>query len=223
MKENIPDALIDAFERHYDTSWNDPALRNERLAWRAAWASKPDAAPSDQTERIAELQAQLEAIGAGGVEPLRKAAPDTATLDLTCKSTQKRLAAQWGFVPASELDILRDDAECFRFWVSEAARSPSATAQLIMHCTTEQDYRDAILPIVRKAQEITQAQRIPVLQYDPRDVAFPAAGVPAAAPDAELDQETIDDLAADHGLDFMAYTPFARAIEAAIAAQAKEG
>lgn len=54
----------------------------------------------------------------------------------------------------------------------------------------------------------------------------PPAGVPAAAPDArdtELAQETIDDLAADHGLDFMAYTPFARAIEAAIASQAGNG
>ena len=38
MQDNIPDTLIAAFERHYDCSWNDPALRNERLAWRAAWA-----------------------------------------------------------------------------------------------------------------------------------------------------------------------------------------
>ncbi len=106
-------------------------------------------------DRVQALEDQLSAIGAGGVEPLRKAAPDTATFDLTCKSTQKRLAALWGFVPASELDILRDDAECFRFWVSEAARAPGEMATLIMHCTTEQEYRDAILPIVRKAQEIT--------------------------------------------------------------------
>lgn len=38
MQDNIPDALIAAFERHYDCSWDTPALRNERLAWRAAWA-----------------------------------------------------------------------------------------------------------------------------------------------------------------------------------------
>lgn len=36
------------------------------------------------------------------------------------------------------------DAECFRFWVSEAARSPAAMAKLIMHCTTEDEYRAAI-------------------------------------------------------------------------------
>lgn len=38
MQDNIPDALIAAFERHYDFPWNEPTLRNERLAWRAAWA-----------------------------------------------------------------------------------------------------------------------------------------------------------------------------------------
>ena len=39
MQDNIPDALSAAFERHYDFPWNEPSLRNERLAWRAAWAS----------------------------------------------------------------------------------------------------------------------------------------------------------------------------------------
>ena len=56
MQDIIPDALIAAFERHYDCSWDDPALRNERLAWRAAWAeatkpcllqiTEPQAAPA---------------------------------------------------------------------------------------------------------------------------------------------------------------------------------
>lgn len=29
--------MEDAFERHYDTRWSDPTMRNERLAWIAAW------------------------------------------------------------------------------------------------------------------------------------------------------------------------------------------
>lgn len=29
--------MEDAFERHYDTRWHDPTMRNERLAWIAAW------------------------------------------------------------------------------------------------------------------------------------------------------------------------------------------
>jgi hypothetical protein len=37
MHENISTALITAFEQHYDTRWDDAQLRNERLAWRAAW------------------------------------------------------------------------------------------------------------------------------------------------------------------------------------------
>ena len=31
------DACIAAFERQYDTTWADPALRNERLSWIACW------------------------------------------------------------------------------------------------------------------------------------------------------------------------------------------
>lgn len=40
------------------------------------------------------------------------------------------------------------DSACFRFWVSEAARSPSAMASLIANCVTEDDYRRAIMPCV---------------------------------------------------------------------------
>ena len=29
--------MIAAFEQHYDTGFHDPALRNERLSWIAAW------------------------------------------------------------------------------------------------------------------------------------------------------------------------------------------
>ena len=39
MQDNIPDALIAAFERQYDTSWNDPQLRNERMAMRYGWVA----------------------------------------------------------------------------------------------------------------------------------------------------------------------------------------
>lgn len=47
----------------------------------------------------------------------------------------------------AENAALRTDAECFRFWVREAAQSPCDMAKLIMRCVTEQDYRDAITPI----------------------------------------------------------------------------
>lgn len=48
---------------------------------------------------------------------------------------------------AAQLADFRSDAECFRFWVREAAQSPWDMARLIMRCVTEQDYRDAILPV----------------------------------------------------------------------------
>ena len=47
MQDNIPDALSAAFERHYDFPWSEPKLRNERLAWRAAWASAMEQANTE--------------------------------------------------------------------------------------------------------------------------------------------------------------------------------
>ena len=31
------ESMIDAFERHYAIEWSDSELRNERMAWIAAW------------------------------------------------------------------------------------------------------------------------------------------------------------------------------------------
>lgn len=36
--------MEDAFERHYDWSWGDPVMRNERLAWIACWRAATAAA-----------------------------------------------------------------------------------------------------------------------------------------------------------------------------------
>lgn len=52
----------------------------------------------------------------------------------------------------AENEALRIDAECFRFWVREAAQAPCAMASLIMKCTTEQEYRDAIIPVMMKSK-----------------------------------------------------------------------
>ena len=52
----------------------------------------------------------------------------------------------------AENEALRIDAECFRFWVREAAQAPGAMAALIMRCTTEQEYRDAIIPVMMKSK-----------------------------------------------------------------------
>lgn len=52
----------------------------------------------------------------------------------------------------AENEALRIDAECFRFWVREAAQAPGAMATLIMRCTTEQEYRDAIIPVMMKSK-----------------------------------------------------------------------
>ena len=52
----------------------------------------------------------------------------------------------------AENEALRTDAECFRFWVREAACAPGDMARLIMKCVTEQDYRDAIIPAISAAR-----------------------------------------------------------------------
>ena len=69
----------------------------------------------------------------------------------TEQQVRELLARDLGAAPHPKTDAL--DAECFRFWVSEAARSPAAMAKLIMHCTTEDEYRAAITQCIdaRKA------------------------------------------------------------------------
>lgn len=52
---------------------------------------------------------------------------------------------------------LAKDAECFRFWVREAACAPGDMAKLISKCITEQDYRDAIIPVATGAKNAIDA------------------------------------------------------------------
>jgi len=70
-------------------------------------------------------------------------AEDGGGLPISAAKELRRLQA--------ENEALRIDAECFRFWVREAAQAPGAMATLIMRCTTEQEYRDAIMPCVHNA------------------------------------------------------------------------
>lgn len=57
----------------------------------------------------------------------------------------------------AENEALRKDAACFRFWVREAAVNPGDMARLIMRCTTEQEYRDAIEPLATAADDAIRA------------------------------------------------------------------
>ena len=61
------------------------------------------------------------------------------------------------FKESQETDQM--DALCFRFWVSEAARSPAAMANLIASCTTEEDYRAQIMPIVEAGRKAMQRHK----------------------------------------------------------------
>lgn len=52
----------------------------------------------------------------------------------------------------NSFEKLETDAKCFRFWVQEAEHNPVNMAKLIMYCRTEQDYRDAIIPVLKEAE-----------------------------------------------------------------------
>lgn len=47
---------------------------------------------------------------------------------------------------AAQADAARNkiDAECFRWWVHEAAANPVLVAKAIAHCVTEDEYREVI-------------------------------------------------------------------------------
>lgn len=59
----------------------------------------------------------------------------------------------------TEYEAMKVDAACFRFWVREAACAPGDMARLIANCLTEQDYRDAIMPVALAAEAAIDAAR----------------------------------------------------------------
>lgn len=73
------------------------------------------------------------------------------TESLDCDAMRE--AAEVLEAQAREIERLRKDAACFRFWVREAAVNPCDMAKLIMRCTTEQEYRDAIEPLATAAED----------------------------------------------------------------------
>lgn len=66
----------------------------------------------------------------------------------------------------AENDTLREDAErnkvdaeCFRWWVHEAAVNPSLVAKAIAHCITEDEYRAVICGAMNAKDAVIDAAR----------------------------------------------------------------
>lgn len=53
----------------------------------------------------------------------------------------------------------RIDADCFRWWVHEAAVNPSLVAKAISHCTTEEEYREVICGAMSAKDAVINAAR----------------------------------------------------------------
>ena len=49
------------------------------------------------------------------------------------------------------------DAECFRWWVHEAAANPILVAKAIAHCITEDEYREVICGAMEKRDAAIKA------------------------------------------------------------------
>lgn len=82
--------------------------------------------------RLAELESRLEIDERHPIDGI-------AARDATIKYQDERIAEL-------EKDSAKNkvDAECFRWWVHEAAANPSLVAKAISHCITEDEYRDVI-------------------------------------------------------------------------------
>lgn len=66
----------------------------------------------------------------------------------------------------AEVDALREDAErnkvdaeCFRWWVHEAAANPALVAKAIAHCITEDEYRSVICGAMAAKDAVIDAAR----------------------------------------------------------------
>ncbi len=147
-------------------------LRRERRTTSYAAAAALEA----QAREIAELKAQLAATTKNAFEAMPHDIP-TRMKDAICEETgwsgsmvsrmytelRKAFTGEPYKVNEDldaallEVERLRKDAACFRFWVREAAVNPCDMAKLIMRCTTEQEYRDAIEPLATAAEDAIRA------------------------------------------------------------------
>lgn len=97
-------------------------------------------------------------------------------IDLTLKSIAELAQDEFGenagiVVSANDVLLLIDqleaakkqaesnrvDAECFRWWVHEAAANPVLVAKAIAHCITEDEYREVICGAMRKRDDAIKA------------------------------------------------------------------
>ena len=100
MQDNIPDALIAAFERHYAFPWDETTLRNERLAWRAAWAeaTKP-CLLQIQEPSSAEQAAWHAGLDAGRTQAAQNSAADVPASGAAALSEYLKTSEQHAIVP----------------------------------------------------------------------------------------------------------------------------
>lgn len=72
-----------------------------------------------------------------------------------------RLRALLAELEAAREDARKNkvDAECFRWWVHEAAANPSLVAKAISHCITEDDYRQVICGAMEAKNAVINAAR----------------------------------------------------------------
>ena len=93
MQDNIPDALIGAFERQYGVNFDHPDLRNERLAMRYGWTAAMEQANTEV--HAAWIAGQDEARSQRPVQCLHQIQEPTVSQQLTIAQA----APGWKLVP----------------------------------------------------------------------------------------------------------------------------
>ncbi|MGQ8875910.1 hypothetical protein ACUTR7_00250 [Delftia sp. NA_296.1] len=111
MHDNISTALITAFEQHYDTRWDDAQLRNERLAWRAAWNAAQAAPVTPQGEWRIDTSAGREILVYKNCSVIEDA-DARYVLSLIAAASQPAAVAPFGYVNTYTGQFLYDVEPC---------------------------------------------------------------------------------------------------------------
>jgi hypothetical protein len=129
MHDNISTALITAFEQHYDTRWDDAQLRNERLAWRAAWNAAQAAPVTPQGEWRIDTSAGREILVYKNCSVIEDA-DARYVLSLIAAASQPAAAA----APTLDVTLDEDQAGLLRDMLGDPAEYEDALTVRLIVC-----------------------------------------------------------------------------------------
>lgn len=203
ITDKVGSAERNAFEEHFQSSWEDPTMSSERKTWSAAWAAREQTHPTAQEAEPAVLPIAAKTHGAWDGLELLDELPDGTEL----YAHPPRPQADAGAAPAVDreklidaiADGLRGTWHCTRVWEAWHIGTMSQDDFVpVDESETPSEIADAVLSMLAAPQAPAAAETL-------------RPGIDAAA---KMLTKKAEDFAAEHGHDDMGGLSFGQGAHA---------